>query len=222
MIKQICQTCHQEFNTHLSCKAKFCSRECYYRSKWGEVSRKEKYTCPRCGIPFSAYRARYGLHRFCCLSCKFLGERKDIALNIPPEFGYWFAGLVDGEGCFFAPQKGKSVTNRFTIALRLDDKQTIEYIYQTLGIGYLGFKKGQFDKRYNETHNPQLHFVVSQFDECRALCDLFDKYPLQSKKKQDYEIWKGIVREREKGRLSASPLLSQLAKNLRTIKEYKP
>jgi hypothetical protein len=54
---------------------------------------------------------------------------------IDPGFGHWFAGFVDGEGCFLITRVGKSYRCIFSLHLRGDDRPILEEIHRNLGIG---------------------------------------------------------------------------------------
>lgn len=106
-------------------------------------------------------------------------------IQVSDEFGYWFSGLVDGEGCFyFSVQKG-NVGAGFSICMRCDDAPMLEYINRTLGVGNTG-------EQITAT-TVATSFRVGAFADCVALKRLFDRYPLQSKKRYDFLLWSEIV-----------------------------
>jgi len=80
-------------------------------------------------------------------------------------FGHWFAGFVDGEGCFHIQKE----TNRqgfrclFSIGLRKDDGEILHIIQQKLGIGKIHIKN---------TAN-LCEFVVANKKGCEFLCQFF-------------------------------------------------
>jgi len=111
----------------------------------------------------------------------------DIDLDVPADFGNWLAGLTDGEGSFYVSVDlgRRSVMCRFSIGLRADDGGLLEEIRERLGdIGSIsGFKTGNVA--------PMVAFYVSaQADVLKVLIPFFDRYPLRSKKKLDYALWK--------------------------------
>jgi hypothetical protein len=53
-------------------------------------------------------------------------------LNVSDEFGYWFSGLFDGEGCLVVYKDGGVILK---VVLRDDDESVIEYIKNQLGCG---------------------------------------------------------------------------------------
>lgn len=113
---------------------------------------------------------------------------KDFDIEkLDPGFGHWFAGLVDGEGCFMVGRVPISRTNGvpsftlrivFTIVLRLDDADVLEYIRDSLGIGNLYPVKFPVKKGRSK---PILRFwVQSVKDHYSVLIPVFDRFPLHS------------------------------------------
>jgi len=58
-----------------------------------------------------------------------------IDLDIPDGFGNWFAGFVDGDGCFLINARGDGCT--LEISLRGDDQAVLHQIRNALGVGNL-------------------------------------------------------------------------------------
>jgi len=113
----------------------------------------------------------------------------DIDLDVPADFGNWLAGLTDGEGSFLISRhpRCRSISCRFQLLLRVDDKPLVEEIKQRLGnIGSIILRK---DKRENHSPGARLQ-VDSCADVVHVLIPLFDRYRLRSKKRRDYELWK--------------------------------
>jgi len=124
----------------------------------------------------------------------------EIDLDISPEFGHWFAGFVDGEGCFmirYSTLGRKRIGCRFHIALRDDDSAILYEIKKTLGdIGSISRSNSRTGTRSGGHHdNPQVRFAVSSIaDIYHILIPLFEKYPLRSKKRRDFELWREAAR----------------------------
>jgi hypothetical protein len=146
-------------------------------------------------------------------------------------FGFWFAGLADGEGCFSASAKVRPKylpQPQFTIVSRDDDRGMQEYIRDQLGFGNV-FQHKSFVQRDGYTCNPQVAFMVWSREDTGKLVELFRQYPLRSKKARDFEIWAKIVEIRNsrewRGRLTPDKLaLMQEASALKDLlqqgKEY--
>lgn len=110
------------------------------------------------------------------------------------EFEPWFSGLVDGEGCFHArPHIRKRdgahcLVVYFSIKLRADDTPMLEMIRETLGVGRI-YTYGEKLSAY-----PQSDYRVSHREDLRSvIIPHFDVYPLRSKKRRDYHLWRQIV-----------------------------
>lgn len=103
-------------------------------------------------------------------------------------FGHWFAGFADGEGCFTIPQHEGCFTPAFCIALRADDRPLLVEISETLGIGRLyDVPRRPTEGRYRE---PRCDWRVYRRSDVLSLVEIFDRFPLRSKKARDYETWR--------------------------------
>ena len=107
-------------------------------------------------------------------------------------FNHWLAGLLDGEGCFFAqvyPQDDgrMPVTLRCEVTLRQDDRPLLEEIQRTVGAGTIYDRGGRQD-----LWAPTSTWRVSG-RECAKLLDRLDTAPLRSKKRHDYALWRQVV-----------------------------
>jgi hypothetical protein len=63
------------------------------------------------------------------------GMDRTAFLPATEAFGYWFSGLVDGEGCFSIAKTPWGFRCEFIIKLRADDLPMLEEIQTELGIG---------------------------------------------------------------------------------------
>lgn len=107
-------------------------------------------------------------------------------------FGFWFAGYFDGEGCLtvFDRTRGRYSERRVgvQIACRNDDVGVLDEIYSTLGIGVRWLSKA------NGTTSPACNWrVESVADLAEVMLPLFDHYPMRSKKRLEYAIWRRLV-----------------------------
>ena len=114
-------------------------------------------------------------------------------IKVKRSIGFWITGFSDGESWFFARpllrkyRRDYSIQISFHIKLRSDDRETLEEInkyFKNIG-------------KINEGKVKQGNgFVTLDFwgaDKCKEIIKHFDNYPLKSKKKKDYEVWKVIV-----------------------------
>lgn len=118
----------------------------------------------------------------------------------------WFiTGFTDGEGSFSIyvradRQKRKNSIATyyrwqvdFALGLRGDDIKIIESIKEYFGCGNSSLSKT--NNAINKIHSHgicQYHVVVPD-DLIKKIIPHFEKYPLQSKKQTDFELWKKAV-----------------------------
>jgi hypothetical protein len=114
-------------------------------------------------------------------------------LNVNAAYGFWLAGLTDGEGTFKLHQTrpGGQREIGFKIALRDDDTSTLIAVKERLGCGNVTYSKSRKPK-VNE--KPMAIFKACKIaDLAEIIVPLFDAYPLHTKKAREFEIWKTIV-----------------------------
>ena len=104
-------------------------------------------------------------------------------------FYNWFVGFVDGEGCFSCTLNNGSLNFRFKISLRADDKDILEEIRNKLGFGKVVYEP-YYRRNIVLKGKPQYKFVLYSKKDREKLIEILDTYPLRSKKKKDYEVWK--------------------------------
>lgn len=115
-------------------------------------------------------------------------------------FGWFLAGLADGEGCFdfrgpVRIRPGGSqrplFDGTFSIAMRDDEKPGLAAIHQRLGIGRLYTDPAA---SRSGKGNPQIKWEVGKsVDLAKVIIPLFDQYPLMMKKSRDYRIWRQCI-----------------------------
>lgn len=129
-------------------------------------------------------------------------EREGVPnrLSVSDDFGHYFSGFFDGEGCIVAfhrrrTDRAKSYPEfrlALQIAIRDDDSQVLEYIRDNLG-GRIHWQKA----RENSKTNASVRWVFEHVkDLAEVIIPLLDKYPLRSKKRREYEIWRPLVMQR--------------------------
>ncbi len=138
-------------------------------------------------------------------------RRQVPVLEIDDAFGHWFAGFVDGEGCFSVHiQRNGRFTPCFSIGLRGDDYQILEEVGRRLGIGRVRFAR--------RGRGRIATYDLTCTAECVALCDLFDRFPLRSKKRFDFAAWSTVVRS---SFVTYRPLRTQFRSELRAMHAVK-
>jgi len=65
-MKLVCQNCSKEFKTY-NRQAKYCSKECYYKGRWGAEGRLISKVCPVCQKRFSSHLSNN--QKYCSTDC---------------------------------------------------------------------------------------------------------------------------------------------------------
>lgn len=121
------------------------------------------------------------------------GKEQIHSKKLPP---WYVSGFIDGEGSFSVSigkhqttRRGVDIRPEFEIALRADDKEILERILITIGIGKI------YDLSY-ERYGWYPH-VKYKITSAKAMEDylfpFLDKYPLQAKKRKVYRLFRKIV-----------------------------
>jgi hypothetical protein len=111
------------------------------------------------------------------------------------QFGWWLAGLVDGEGHFGVQAQPSRVAGGrpylrciFRVSMATGDAALLRMAQQRTGWGkvydYVGHGRGR------------LAYTVWTVDakSIAAVADFFEAYPLQSKKAHDFAVWAPAAR----------------------------
>src|SRR3990167_5913670 len=111
---------------------------------------------------------------------------------ISDKFGLWFTGYFDGEGCLtvFYRERNGTPDKRvgIQISCRYDDSDIIRYIYETVGVGVI------WESKVKGATNKAMNFRVENVsDLAEVILPIFDTYPLRSKKRLEYVIWRELV-----------------------------
>lgn len=146
---------------------------------------------------------------------------------VPDDWGYWFSGLVDGEGSFIVScrKSGRIDTPTFHVTLRDDDGYILRDIRNVLKIGSITANKGRTIHSNGKVYKgkPTLSFHTTNLHEAYKLTTVLDRYPLRAKKKEDYLLWRECVMEFRipfKDRNMVN--LKNIAQRLIDIKKYTP
>lgn len=119
-------------------------------------------------------------------------------LSVTDEFGYWFSGLFDGEGClqfYFARAKeaSKQVQAGATVVMRSDNNPALEYIRENLGVGGLYLNRSYPGSSRPNTRPRTWWQCYAIADLAEVVVPLFDKYPLRTKKRDEYPPWREAI-----------------------------
>jgi hypothetical protein len=115
--------------------------------------------------------------------------------EVPPDFGHWLAGFIDGEGCFYIVNykhtREGGYRMCFCINLRSDDVAILQQCAAVTGLGRLKARANRDSSRLGT--RPGMEWIVGRKTDCRRLVELLDRYPLRAKKARDYAIWREAV-----------------------------
>ncbi len=132
----------------------------------------------------------------------------------------WFTGFIDGEG-YFQIDLRKDHRGAFvalTITLREDDKNIIEEIHNKL-LGDIYYVSYKHDRAAGRKSCNQWRWRIRDKNQIvNILIPLFDQYPLRTKKKKSYEIWREaalIIYENNHLGISGHNKMLMLRKNLK-------
>src|SRR3990167_4376960 len=114
---------------------------------------------------------------------KFMSRAWDESRSaqIDPDFAHWFAGFVDGEGCFSVHKKQvngcETFDCQFSMTLRDDDASIIETIKEKLGgLGSIARRPKTKDDNNSQ---PQIRYCISSKSDCERLREILTVFPLR-------------------------------------------
>lgn len=113
-------------------------------------------------------------------------------LSVDGPFGYWFAGLFDGEGHFVIDLRGPRQFGNWELRLGLnvylrdDDAAVLAHIHAALG--------GRF--RPSSSENVAYWGLHGIANLAEVAMPLFERYPLRSKKAKEFELFRRLVVQR--------------------------
>lgn len=145
--------------------------------------------------------------------------------EVDPGWANWFAGFVDGEGCFFFSinEARKAYHIALQIHLRDDDLPLLLEIQERLRMGNIYRKPGRSQQEGHSGSRPSAVWSACRQSDCLRLVYLFEEYPLRSKKGKDYEVWGRAVRELCKGAASRNEAKLQYWQDrLKLVRQYDP
>ncbi|MDZ4209864.1 MAG: LAGLIDADG family homing endonuclease [Candidatus Curtissbacteria bacterium] len=108
---------------------------------------------------------------------------------------HYVTGFVDGEGCFCVSIGQKrfrvpEVRLRFEIELREDDEPILKEIQTLFGCGSIYRLEYERYKKWR----PHVKYMVGSYRDIKAkIIPFFRKYPLQAKKKKQFEFFCNVA-----------------------------
>jgi hypothetical protein len=108
---------------------------------------------------------------------------------------WYVTGFSDGEAAFTYSRAGGTFALYFAIKQREDNKQIVEDIQEYFNyVGDIYRQKKALLTKNSGISQPAVYYRVTRINELKRIVEHFDKYPLQSHKKQEaYLIWREMV-----------------------------
>lgn len=133
---------------------------------------------------------------------------------------WYVSGFCDGEAAFTYSRAGGPFALYFAVKQREDNRQIVEAIREYFNyVGYIYRGKESKNLPKSGLTQPSAYYRVTKINELQRIIEHFDKYPLQSKKKQEaYKIWREMVMHKlEHYRDTDYNLLRSLAEKLSSL-----
>lgn len=146
--------------------------------------------------------------------------------RVPDEFWHHLSGLVDGEGHFAIAKQVKARTGSvaygcaFKMNLRDDDHAVLEMIHERTGLGVLYMSVKKNDRKHVRDAKPMTMWCVQTKAECLELVEVFERFPLWTKKARDFHIWAKAVRYLNAGRPEGWEPLARWFEEIRAVRRY--
>ena len=116
----------------------------------------------------------------------------------------WFVtGFSDGEAAFTFSRSGDMFALYFSITQREDNKAIVEKIQSYFdGVGKIYSKKEILPTKNSGHTKPAAYYRVCRQNELMRIIEHFDRFPLQSKKQEVYQIWREMAIEKTRSFLN--------------------
>lgn len=133
---------------------------------------------------------------------------------------WYITGFCDGEAAFTYSRSGGTFGLYFAIKQREDNRQIIEDIHEYFNyVGYIYQHKESQSSPKAGFSKAAVYYRVTKIAELQRIVEHFDRYPLQSQKKQQaYKLWREMVMHKlENYRDIDYDYLRKLAEKLSTL-----
>jgi hypothetical protein len=131
---------------------------------------------------------------------------------------HYVTGFADGEGTFTYSRSGKQIGLYFAIKLTAADEPVLRDIQEFFGgIGAIYDVKARAPGPRSGATKAAKYFRVTHRDQLIVIVDHFDRYPLRTKKRDCYDVWRFMVLLKRKFRTPDRDMLDQLARQLSSL-----
>ena len=144
------------------------------------------------------------------LTTRYLSASSSSDREISKLHPQWVTGFVDGEGCFHVSiterkdrKLGWEVRLCFEIHLNEKDFALLEWIQNFFRVGTIVYKQ----------KTKSIMFSVHSMRDLKIIIDHFDKYPLITQKRADYELFKQVFYLMLRGEHLTAPGGGRITKN---------
>jgi len=143
---------------------------------------------------------------------------------VTPEIGYRLAGFCDGEGHFGIVRQKKPRTGSviyacvFALHVRDDDTGAVERYQEATGLGVIYNSGPRATPQI--AANPVVMWRIHRKRDCLSLVQIFETYPLWTKKARDFEIWAKAVRYLNGDKPLGWAPMESWWREIREVREY--
>ena len=143
----------------------------------------------------------------------------------------WVIGFVDGEGCFsvsFVRQQnrtgrrgyklGYQVSPRFVVSQGASSVGSLEELKEFFGVGHV-YGNPRYDNHREHMHQ---YMVSDRSDLKETIVPFFEKYPLRTAKRTDFEKFASVLEMMEDGLHLTCKGLVEVAEITETMNRRKP
>ena len=113
--------------------------------------------------------------------------------GVSTDFLYWFSGFTDAEGNFLITIDREYVRFRFKINLHIDDVEVLNTIKSNLNVGTVTLEKSR---------NRCSYIIQNYLDIKNVICPIFNRFPLHTSKKLNFNSFFEAVLIKDKKELS--------------------
>lgn len=114
-----------------------------------------------------------------------------VPVHLDSNFCSWFVGFFDGEGYLQIAPSGENFRPRAVITLREDDVEVLREVSKKTNAGNVY----HVDKSYDgpNSRDQKMWAVSATAELAQVIVPIFLEFPLRTKKKHEFEIWKYAV-----------------------------